>query len=69
VRQFLKVSDVTGGLVKAATFGLIIAMVSCRRGLRTTGGADGVGRSTTGAVVTAITFILVANYFLNILLF
>jgi phospholipid/cholesterol/gamma-HCH transport system permease protein len=69
VRQFLDVEDVTGGLAKAAAFGLIIAMVSCGRGLRTTGGADGVGRSTTGAVVTSITFILVANYFLNILLF
>ncbi|MDR5684186.1 MAG: ABC transporter permease [Armatimonadota bacterium] len=69
VRQFLKVSDVTGGLVKAAAFGLLTAMVSCRRGLHTTGGADGVGRSTTGAVVAAITLILVANYFLDILLF
>lgn len=69
VQQFLDVEDIIGGLVKAAAFGLIIAMVSCGRGLRTTGGADGVGRSTTGAVVTAITFILVANYFLNILLF
>jgi phospholipid/cholesterol/gamma-HCH transport system permease protein len=69
VRQFLDVEDVTGGLAKAAVFGLIIAMVSCLRGLRTTGGADGVGRSTTGAVVTSVTFILVANYFLNILLF
>jgi phospholipid/cholesterol/gamma-HCH transport system permease protein len=69
VRQFLDVEDVTGGLAKAAAFGLIIAMVACLRGLRTTGGADGVGRSTTSAVVTAITFILVTNYFLNILLF
>jgi phospholipid/cholesterol/gamma-HCH transport system permease protein len=61
--------DVVAGLVKAFLFGIIIAGVGCFRGLHTTGGADGVGRATTGAVVTAIVLILVFNYFVNLMFF
>jgi phospholipid/cholesterol/gamma-HCH transport system permease protein len=61
--------DVVAGLIKAFLFGLIIAGVGCFRGLYTSGGADGVGRATTGAVVTAIVLILVFNYFLNLVFF
>jgi phospholipid/cholesterol/gamma-HCH transport system permease protein len=61
--------DIVAGLLKAFLFGLIIAGVGCFRGLQATGGADGVGRATTGAVVTAIVLILVFNYFVNLVFF
>lgn len=46
--------DVTSGLMKTALFGLAVALIACQRGLATRGGADGVGRSTTSAVVTSL---------------
>jgi len=69
MRQFLYAYDVYVGLIKAAVFGIIIAGVGCYRGLQTSGGADGVGRAATGAVVTAIVMVLVGNYFLNLIFF
>ncbi|MCS7235654.1 MAG: ABC transporter permease [Armatimonadota bacterium] len=69
VRLFLDLHDVLGGLVKAAVFGLLIALVACHKGLRASGGAAGVGQATTGAVVAAIAWVLAANYFLDVLLF
>lgn len=56
--------DFIGGVIKTMFFGLIIAIVSCQQGLRTTGGAVGVGRATTGAVVISMVLIYVANYFI-----
>lgn len=61
--------DLLAGLVKALVFGIIIAAVGCFRGLHAEGGADGVGRATTGAVVAAIVLILVSNYFLDLFFF
>ena len=55
----LDMSDLLGGLFKSGVFALAIAFISCQRGLATRGGAEGVGRSTTSAVV-AILFSLVA---------
>lgn len=46
--------DVTSGLMKTALFGVAVALIACQRGLATRGGADGVGRSTTSAVVTSL---------------
>jgi len=46
--------DVMQGLVKSSMFGLAIALISCQQGLATTGGAEGVGRRTTAAVVTTL---------------
>ncbi len=69
VQRFVLPYDLVAGLIKTVFFGLIIAAVGCFRGLHATGGADGVGRSTTGAVVAAIAWILVVNYFLDLLLF
>ena len=57
--------DITGGLIKASVFGLIMAIVGCTRGFYTEGGAEGVGRSTTRAVVDASVAILIADYFLT----
>jgi len=67
--QFLEVSDVTSGIVKAAVFGLIFSVVACVRGYYTEGGAEGVGRSTTRAVVAGSLAILFADFFLTKLLF
>jgi phospholipid/cholesterol/gamma-HCH transport system permease protein len=67
--QFLEVSDVTSGIIKAAVFGLIFSVVACVRGYYTEGGAEGVGRSTTRAVVAGSLAILFADFFLTKLLF
>ena len=61
-------SDIIGGIIKPLVFGLIIALVACYRGLNTTGGTVGVGRSTTNAVVTASINIIIADFFLSKLL-
>jgi len=63
----LQISDVMGGLVKAAFFGMLIAIIGCYYGLTTTGGAEGVGKSTTRAVVLSLMLILVSDFFLTVL--
>lgn len=67
--DFLKLDDVTSGLIKAAVFGFIIAIMGCFHGFNSKGGAQGVGRATTNAVVTASILILAANYVMTSLLF
>ena len=67
--QFLKMNDVYSGLIKAAVFGLILTLTGCVRGYYTTGGAEGVGRATTSAVVSASLIILLTDFFLTKLLF
>ena len=54
--------ELWGGLIKAATFGLIIGITGCYNGLRAKGGAEGVGKATTNAVVASSVLILVADY-------
>ncbi|HIE27275.1 TPA: ABC transporter permease [Candidatus Poribacteria bacterium] len=70
-RLFLFISDIFIGLLKAATFGMIIAIVGCYKGfsVNTTAGAEGVGDVTTGSAVTSIILILVMNFFLDHLLY
>jgi phospholipid/cholesterol/gamma-HCH transport system permease protein len=67
--QYLQMSDIWSGLVKAAAFGLILTLTGCLRGYSTTGGAEGVGRATTAAVVSASLIILLSDFFLTKLLF
>ena len=69
LRMFLSMSDVLAGLTKAAIFGLIISLIGCFHGFNAQGGAEGVGRATTGAVVTASVLILVSDYFVATVLF
>lgn len=69
VQRFLTPADLTAGMAKGAVFGVIITLVGSRRGLDTDGGAAGVGRAATAAVVTAIILILVLNLFLDMVLF
>jgi len=65
---YLELWDVISGLIKAAVFGVIIALIGCWQGLRAEGGAEGVGRATTRAVVISSISILIANFFLSKLL-
>lgn len=67
--QFLGLNDLFSGLVKAAVFGLILALTGCIRGYYTTGGAEGVGKATTHAVVQASMLILLADFFLTKIFF
>ncbi|HVR11492.1 MAG TPA: ABC transporter permease [Thermoanaerobaculia bacterium] len=67
--QFMNLNDLMSGLIKAAVFGLLLATIGCQQGFYTTGGAEGVGRSTTAAVVLASIAILAADFFLTKLLF
>jgi phospholipid/cholesterol/gamma-HCH transport system permease protein len=69
VRQTIDFPDVIKGLLKALVFAAIIAMVGAYQGLSTRGGAAGVGKSTTGAVVLSIILIFIANFLLSLLLF
>jgi phospholipid/cholesterol/gamma-HCH transport system permease protein len=62
---FLDPSDVVQGIIKAAVFGFFLASISAFQGMRTRGGAEGVGRSTTRAVVISSVTVLVMDYFLT----
>jgi phospholipid/cholesterol/gamma-HCH transport system permease protein len=62
---FIVVDDVTSGLIKASIFGVMISIFSCMRGFGASGGAQGVGRATTSAVVTSSMAILVSDFFLT----
>ncbi len=63
--QFLETWDVVSGLIKAAMFGFIVATMGCFHGMNSGRGAQGVGRATTQAVVSASILILAANYVLT----
>ena len=64
----LQFSDVVGTLIKPVVFGFIISMTGCYVGMRTSGGTEGVGKSTTHAVVSASILVIAADFFLNNLL-
>lgn len=65
----LKTEDVVSGLIKAAVFGFVIALMGCFNGYRSKGGAQGVGTATTAAVVSASILILALDYILTQVLF
>lgn len=67
--QFLVMKDLWSGAIKASVFGLILTLTGCVRGYYTSGGAEGVGRSTTNAVVSASLIILLSDFFLTKILF
>ncbi|MBI4604814.1 MAG: ABC transporter permease, partial [Planctomycetes bacterium] len=67
--EFLKFKDVYTGLLKAFIFGVVIAIVGCSQGLRTRGGAIGVGQATRGAVVVSYLLIIVLGYYITWIFF
>jgi phospholipid/cholesterol/gamma-HCH transport system permease protein len=68
-RQTIGFEDILKGLIKSAFFAVIIALIGSYQGLTTRGGAAGVGKATTGAVVTSIILIFITNFVLSYLLF
>jgi phospholipid/cholesterol/gamma-HCH transport system permease protein len=67
--DFLETWDVTSGLIKGAVFGFLVALMGCYHGMNSGRGAQGVGRATTNAVVSASILILASNYLLTELFF
>ncbi|MEL6385052.1 MAG: MlaE family lipid ABC transporter permease subunit [Cyanobacteria bacterium J06626_18] len=68
-QNFLSIWDLVSSLIKAFVFGILIAVIGSSWGLTTTGGAKGVGQSTTTAVVTALLAIFISNFFLSWVMF
>ncbi len=66
--DFLQSWDIVSGLIKAAMFGFIIALMGCYHGFNASGGARGVGRATTNAVVSAAILVFAADYVMTSLL-
>ncbi|MBU2053886.1 MAG: ABC transporter permease [Proteobacteria bacterium] len=69
ITRLVELDDIYNGLVKAACFGLILSLIGCYKGFNTRGGAEGVGRATTEAVVLASISILISDYFLTAIMF
>jgi phospholipid/cholesterol/gamma-HCH transport system permease protein len=67
--QYMDSRDLFSGVIKAAVFGFLLAAIGCQQGFYTTGGAEGVGKATTAAVVVASIAILISDFFLTRLLF
>ncbi len=67
--DYLEVEDIWIGLIKACFFGAALSLISCYKGFYTEGGAEGVGKATTGAVVLSFMTILISDYFLSAWLF
>jgi phospholipid/cholesterol/gamma-HCH transport system permease protein len=64
---FLQAWDIGSGLIKAAAFGFIVALMGCYHGYNASGGARGVGRATTHAVVSSAVLIFAVDYLLTTL--
>ena len=69
ISQYAELSDMTGGLVKALVFGIVIAVLGCYYGMKAPEGAEGVGKATTRSVVSAIVVIFMLNVFLSMVLY
>lgn len=67
--EMVELSDIFNGLFKSLCFGLILTLIGCYKGYHATGGAEGVGRAITEAVVISSISILVGDYMLTSLLF
>jgi phospholipid/cholesterol/gamma-HCH transport system permease protein len=65
VIESVKYNDLASGISKTFFFGFAIALIACYNGLRTSGGADGVGRATTTTVVTGAITVLIMDFFLT----
>ncbi len=69
IYEMLDLNDIFNGLIKAVCFGLILSVVSCYKGFYTTGGAEGVGRAATQAVVISTVSIFISDFFLTAVMF
>jgi phospholipid/cholesterol/gamma-HCH transport system permease protein len=69
IQENVALSDIVNGLIKSGAFGLILSSVGCYMGYFTKGGAEGVGRATTSAVVTSYVAILVSDFLMTAIMF
>ena len=69
MKDFTELYDIVGGLYKSAVFSVMIIMISCYFGYIAKGGAEGVGKATTTAVVVSSVLTLIVDYFLTELIF
>lgn len=69
IHTFFQVRDLLGGIAKSCVFGVLIALIGCYMGLSTSGGAQGVGRSTISSFVLSAVFILIGDFMLWLILF
>lgn len=65
IRQYVEMADMLDGLGKTVVFGFLIGVVGCYNGLETRGGTEGLGRATTGTVVTCSLLIFISDFFLT----
>lgn len=65
VMEAINYNEIIGGLIKPTVFGFIISLVGCHKGMSTTGGTVGVGRSTTQSVVNASILVIAADFLLS----
>lgn len=67
-QENVTLADQMHGLVKTIPFALLISLIGCRQGLTTSGGAAGVGRATTSAVVFSMMAVFITDFFLSVLI-
>ncbi len=65
IRQYVELADMLDGLGKTVVFGFLIGVVGCYNGLETRGGTEGLGRATTGTVVTSSLLVFISDFFLT----
>ena len=65
MRTYTFTTDLFNGLSKSLVFGFLVIIVSCQQGLRTKGGATGVGKATTNSVVLCVVMIFIADFFMT----
>lgn len=65
IKTYVELDDITGGLIKSAVFGFLLSLIGTFKGYYTSGGARGVGISTTKSVVQSSIMILISNYFIT----
>lgn len=69
IQDHVTVMDIVNGLIKSSVFGIILSSVGCYKGFYTRGGAEGVGRATTSAVVISYVSILVSDFLMTAIMF
>ena len=67
--SYLTLSDMASSLTKAAVFGFIVTLLGCYNGFYSKGGAEGVGKATTNAVVASSVLIMIGDYLLTEMFF
>jgi phospholipid/cholesterol/gamma-HCH transport system permease protein len=65
ITQYVQLADMVDGLGKTVVFGFLIGVIGCYNGLDTRGGTEGLGRSTTGTVVTSSLVVFISDFFLT----